>query len=157
MSELYLWLKWAHIVSSTVLFGTGAGIAFFFVRAQKTKDVRVIASVASDVVMADLLFTAAAVILQPLTGVGMALLAGIPLSAPWVRWSIILYLLIGCCWLPVVWLQVCMRNLARVAALEGEPLPPQYFFFYRWWFALGWPAFLGVLTVFYLMVRKPVF
>jgi uncharacterized membrane protein len=155
VNELYLWLKWAHIVSSTVLFGTGAGIAFFFVRAQKTKDINVIAAVARDVVVADLIFTATAVVFQPATGIGMAALAGFPLSLPWLRWSIALYLFIGCCWLPVVWLQVRMRDLATVAARTGSQLPPQYFRFYRWWFALGWPAFLGMLAVFYLMVAKP--
>jgi uncharacterized membrane protein len=154
VSELYLWLKWAHIVSSTVLFGTGAGIAFFFVRAQ-TRDVQVIAAVARDVVVADLIFTATAVIFQPATGIGLAMLAGFPLSLPWLRWSIALYVFIGCCWLPVVWLQVRMRDLATVAAQTGSPLPPQYFRLYRWWFALGWPAFLGVLAVFYIMVAKP--
>lgn len=155
MSELYLWLKWAHIVSSTVLFGTGAGIAFFFLRAQRTKNVQVIAAVARDVVVADLIFTATAVVLQPATGIGMAALAGLPLSTPWLRWSIALYLFIGCCWLPVVSLQIRMRDLATAAAQTGSLLPPQYFRFYRWWFALGWPAFLGVLAVFYLMVAKP--
>lgn len=157
MSELYLWLKWAHIVSSTVLFGTGAGIAFFFVRAQKTKDIHVIAAVARDVVVADLIFTGTAVVFQPATGIGMAALAGFPLSLPWLRWSIALYLFIGCCWLPVVWLQVRMRDLATVAARTGSQLSPQYFRFYRWWFALGWPAFFGVLAIFYLMVAKPHF
>ena len=157
MSELYLWLKWAHIVSSTVLFGTGAGIAFFFVRAQKTKDIHVIAAVARDVVVADLIFTGTAVVFQPATGIGMAALAGFPLSLPWLRWSSALYLFIGCCWLPVVWLQVRMRDLATVAARTGSQLSPQYFRFYRWWFALGWPAFFGVLAIFYLMVAKPHF
>ena len=155
MSELYLWLKWVHVVSSTVLFGTGAGIAFFFVRAQKTKNIQVIAAVARDVVVADLIFTATAVVLQPATGIGMAALGGLSLSLPWLRWSLALYLFIGCCWLPVVWLQVRMRDLATVAARTGSPLPPQYFRLYRWWFVLGWPAFLGVLAVFYLMVAKP--
>jgi uncharacterized membrane protein len=155
MSELYLWLKWAHIVSSTVLFGMGAGIAFFFARAHKTGDVRVIAAVGRDVVIADAIFTASAVVLQPLTGVGMALLAGFPFSAGWLRWSIVLYLLIGACWLPVVGLQIRMRNLAERAVKDGVGLPAAYFRYYRWWFVLGWPAFIGVLAVFYLMVVKP--
>jgi uncharacterized membrane protein len=142
-------------VSSTVLFGTGAGIAFFFVRAQKTKNIHVIAAVARDLVVADLIFTGTAVVFQPATGIGMAALAGFPLSLPWLRWSIALYLFIGCCWLPVVWLQVRMRDLATVAARTGSQLSPQYFRFYRWWFALGWPAFFGVLAIFYLMVAKP--
>ena len=124
MSEIYLWLKWAHVVSSTVLFGMGAGIAFFFIRTQKTGDVRVIAAVGREVVIADAVFTASAVVLQPVTGLGMVRLAGYPLSLPWLRWSIALYVLIGCCWLPVVWPQVQMQNLAARAMLEGTVLPP---------------------------------
>jgi uncharacterized membrane protein len=155
MSDLYLWLKWAHVVSSTVLFGMGAGIAFFFLRAQRTGDVRLIAAVGREVVIADAIFTASAVILQPLTGFAMAVLAGYPLSVGWLRWSIVLYALIGACWLPVVGLQIRMRNLAIRAAEEGTSLPAAYFRCYRWWFALGWPAFIGVLIVFYLMVAKP--
>jgi uncharacterized membrane protein len=155
MSDLYLWLKWAHIVSSTVLFGMGAGIAFFFLRAQRTGDVRVIAAVGREVVIADAIFTASAVILQPLTGFAMAVLAGYPLFVGWLRWSIVLYVLIGACWLPVVGLQIRMRNLAIRAAEEGTSLPAAYFRCYRWWFALGWPGFIGVLIVFYLMVAKP--
>ena len=155
MTELYPWLKWVHIVSSTVLFGMGAGIAFFFLRAQRTGDVRVIAAVGREVVIADAIFTASAVVLQPLTGLGMAWISGYPVSAGWLRWSIVLYVLIGACWLPAVWLQVQMRNLAVRAVVEGGNLPPQYFRFYRRWFALGWPAFIGVLIVFYLMVAKP--
>ena len=155
MTELYPWLKWVHIVSSTVLFGMGAGIAFFFIRAQRTGDVRVIAAVGREVVIADAIFTTSAVVLQPLTGLGMVLISGYPLSAGWLRWSIALYLLIGACWLPAIWLQVKMRNLAMRAAVEGGSLPPPYLRFYRWWFALGWPAFIGVLIVFYLMVAKP--
>jgi uncharacterized membrane protein len=67
----------------------------------------------------------------------------------------VLYLLGGCCWLPVVWLQVRMRDLAQLAATNGTPLPDEYYRYYRWWFALGWPAFIGVLVIFYLMVAKP--
>jgi uncharacterized membrane protein len=155
MSQFYLWLKWMHIVSSTVLFGMGAGIAFFFIRAQRSGDLRVIAAVSREVVIADAIFTAGAVILQPVTGLAMAFLAGYSLSLPWLAWSIVLYVLIGCCWLPVVWLQIRMKNLAASAAQGGAALPPAYHRYYQWWFALGWPAFIGVLTVFYLMVAKP--
>jgi uncharacterized membrane protein len=155
MSSAYLWLKWAHIVSSTVLFGLGAGIAFFFLRAHRTGDVRVIAAVSRDVVLADALFTATAVVAQPLTGLGMVWLAGYPLRLPWIWISMLLYAAIGCCWLPVVWLQIQMRNLAIAAAKAGTALPQQYYRYYRWWFGLGWPAFGGVLLVFWLMVTKP--
>jgi uncharacterized membrane protein len=153
----YLWVKWLHIVSSTVLFGTGLGIAFFFIRAQRTGNVPVIASVGRDVVLADAVFTAAAVIIQPASGIALALMAGYPLASPWLLLSIALYFLVGACWLPVVWLQIWMRDLAIAAAATSSPLPGQYGKYYRWWFALGWPAFIGVLAIFYLMVAKPPF
>jgi len=155
MSEWYLLIKWIHIVSSTVLFGMGAGIAFFFLRAQRTGDARIIAAVSQDVVLADTIFTATAVVLQPVTGLAMVQIGGVPLSTPWIALSLVLYVLIGCCWLPVVWLQIRMRDLAREAAATGSPLPEAYGRYYRWWFALGWPAFIGVLGIFYLMVAKP--
>ena len=148
-------IKWLHIVSSTVLFGTGAGIAFFFLRAQRSGDVKIIAAVNREVVLADMIFTLSAVILQPMTGIALALIAGYPLSTPWLLLSILLYGLIGSCWLPVVWLQMRMRDLASDAATHDLPLPLLYHFYRRWWFALGWPAFIGVLVIFYLMVAKP--
>ncbi|HUK01560.1 MAG TPA: DUF2269 domain-containing protein [Steroidobacteraceae bacterium] len=152
---MYLWLKWLHIVSSTVLFGTGAGIAFFFLRAQRTGDVRVIAAVARDVVVADAVFTASAVVTQPISGLLMVKIAGYPLSLPWIWGSLALYCAIGCLWLPVVWLQIRMRDLATAAASSGVSLPPLYHRYYRRWFAFGWPAFAGVLVIFWLMVTKP--
>jgi len=155
VSSWYPWIKWLHIVSSTVLLGTGAGIAFFFVRAKHTGDLQVIAAVSREVVLADGIFTATAVIVQPLTGLLLVMNAGFPLSSPWIVASTVLYLIIGCCWLPVVWLQISMRNLAVAAAANSLPLPPTFWRYYRWWFALGWPAFLGVLVIFYLMVAKP--
>ena len=155
MTDVYLLMKWFHVISSTVLFGMGAGIAFFFLRAQRSGDVRITASVARDVVVADTWFTGLAVVAQPLSGVALALIGGYPLTSRWLMASLVLYGLIGCCWLPVVWLQVRMRDLAVRAAESGEELPALYFQYYRWWFGLGWPAFAMVLVVFYLMVAKP--
>lgn len=155
MSEWYLLLKWLHIVSSTVLFGMGAGIAYFFVRAQGTREVKLIAAVGKDVVRADAVFTAAAVVLQPLTGLAMVSIAGVPFTQPWLILSLALYVLIGCCWLSVVWLQIRMRDMAISAAMNESALPEVYHTYYRLWFTLGWPAFIGVLVIFYLMVAKP--
>jgi uncharacterized membrane protein len=155
MRSWYVLIKWIHVISSTVLFGTGAGIAFFFLRAQRTKDVRIIAAVGHDVVLADLVFTATAVVVQPVTGVALAHMAGYRLSTPWIVLSIALYAVIGCFWLPVVWLQIQMRDLAVDATDDRQPLPALYDIYYRRWFALGWPAFVGVLVTFYLMVAKP--
>ena len=151
----YLLFKWLHILGATVLFGTGAGIAFFMWRAHRTGDAKIIASVAADVVRADAWFTATAVLLQPVTGYLMMTRAGWTLAAAWIRGSLWLYVVIGCCWLPVVWLQLKMRDLARRAAEANEPLGSSYHRYYRCWFLLGWPAFAGVLLVMWLMVAKP--
>jgi uncharacterized membrane protein len=151
----YLILKWLHIVLSTVLLGTGAGIAFFMWRAHRSGDARVIAAVAAEVVRADLLFTATAVVLQPVTGFLLMRELGYPWALAWIHGALALYVLVGCCWLPVVWLQVQMRNIARRAAAEGVPLPEIYHRYFRYWFYLGWPAFGGVLVIFWLMVAKP--
>jgi uncharacterized membrane protein len=151
----YLLLKYVHILSSTLLFGTGLGTAFHGFLAFRTKDARVVASVGRSVVLADWLFTAPAVAVQPATGVTMALLAGIPLTSGWLALSIALYILIGACWLPVVWLQIQLRRIAKASLDSGDPLPPRYFRYLRFWFMLGWPAFTAVLAIFYLMVFKP--
>lgn len=151
----FLWLKWLHILSATVLFGTGLGIAFFKWSADRSGDVRAIAAVMRRVVLADWLFTTTAVIVQPLTGVWLALLADYPLARGWVAWSLGLYALAGLCWLPVVWLQLRMRDMAVQAAAECGVLPARYHRYARIWFWLGIPAFAALIVVFYLMVFRP--
>jgi uncharacterized membrane protein len=153
---MYLALKLIHILSSTVLFGTGLGTAFSMWRANASHDPRVVATVARNVAIADWIFTTPAVIVQPITGVALAKLAGVPLTSSWLELSIALYLFIGACWIPVVWLQLRMRDLAQGAVTEGAPLPLRYSRYYRLWCALGWPAFTGVMGIFALMVFKPV-
>ncbi len=139
-----------------LLFGTGLGTAFHMWFAHLTGEPRVIAAVGRNVVLADWLFTAPAVIAQPVTGVLLALVVGHDLTELWILASIGLYLLAGACWLPVVWIQMRMARLARVAHLSGTPLPPDYFRLAWIWFALGWPAFVGLLVVFWLMIARPV-
>ena len=148
-------LRWLHVIGATVLLGTGAGIAFFMLAAHRTRDPRIVAHVAGTVVLADLLFTATAALLQPVTGLGLARLAGWPLTEGWVLLSLALYVVIGLFWLPVVWIQVRLRDLARVAAAADEPLPPAYDRLFRVWFACGWPAFAAVLAILWLMTAKP--
>lgn len=155
MEWLHL-LRWAHILGACVLIGTGAGIAFFMLMAHRTRNAGVIAHVAGTVVIADLLFTATAVVVQPVTGLWLASEMGWPLTSRWIIWSIGLYLFIGLCWLPVVWIQMQMRNLAQAAFAAGAELPPRYFRLYRWWFALGWPAFLAIAIILALMIARPV-
>ena len=153
----YLWLKLAHIVSSTLLFGTGLGTAFYLWRADRAGDVRVIAAVAREVVRADFWFTTPAVIAQPLTGLAMMHLAGYPFDTPWILASVVLYVLVGACWLPVVWIQLQVAREAERAARAGLALPHSHRHRMRLWYALGWPAFLGVIAIFMLMVFKPAF
>jgi uncharacterized membrane protein len=152
----YIVVKWLHILSSTLLFGTGLGTAYYMICATLTKNPLVTASVARDVVTADWLFTATTVIIQPLTGFYLVYLAEIPMTSRWIMWSIWLYLLAGACWLPVVWLQLRLKRLAADARDRKEPLPPLYWRYFRLWFSLGIPAFFSLVVVFYLMVAKPV-
>jgi uncharacterized membrane protein len=151
----YLFLKWLHVLGATVLLGTGAGIAFFMLMAQRTGDVRVIAGVARIVVIADYVFTTTAVVAQPITGVLLARIAGYSLAEGWILLSIGLYLLTGAFWLPVVWMQSRMRTLSAAAAASGEALPAEYHRLFRWWFAFGFPAFTAVLAIFWLMIARP--
>lgn len=148
-------LRWAHMIGATVLLGTGAGIAFFMAVAHRTGDARLIAHVASTVVLADFIFTASAVIVQPVTGVWLVLETGRSLAEGWIALSISLYLVAGAFWLPVIFLQIRMRDLARRAAGEGAPLPALYHRLYRLWFAFGFPAFGAVLAILWLMGAKP--
>jgi uncharacterized membrane protein len=149
-------LRWLHVGGATVLLGTGAGIAFFMLMAHRTKDARLIAHVSGTVVLADWLFTASAVLLQPITGYFLARTVGWPLSEGWIVWSLALYVMVGAFWLPVVWIQHRMHRLAKGAAESGEALPPAYFKLFRIWFACGFPAFAGVLAILWLMIARPV-
>ena len=151
----YLALKTIHVISSTLLFGTGIGSAFYMLFASLNRDARIVHFVTRHVVIADWLFTTTAVIVQPVTGFWLAHLAGFPLASRWIVWSTVLYLVAGACWLPVVWMQVRMREMARAAAEQGTQLPERYWRFFRLWVALGIPAFVSLVIVFYLMVAKP--
>ena len=152
---LYFLLKWLHLIGAAVLLGTGAGIAFFMLMAHLTRDPAVIAAVARIVVIADFLFTATAVIAQPATGIALAAEAGYPLNEGWILLSILLYLFTGAFWLPVVWMQIRMRDLAATAQAAGEPLPRSYYRLFYTWFGFGFPAFGAVLAIFWLMITRP--
>lgn len=155
MTEYLLMMKMIHIVGGTVLFGTGLGIAFFMVMAHRTRDPFIIAHTASVVVVADAAFTANAAVVQPVSGIYLVLAIGYSLWEPWIVTSLALYVVVGLCWLPVLWIQAKMRDLARAAAEEGVELPERYDRLYRVWFLLGWPAFIGVIAIFALMIFKP--
>lgn len=151
----YLVVKWLHVLSSTVLFGTGIGSAFYLLATTLTRDVRAVAVVSRMVVRADWLFTATTAVLQPLTGFWMMHLAGFPMATPWLRVSIVFYGLALACWFPVVWLQMRLRDLAGIAARDATALPAAYWRCFRWWVALGIPAFFLFVAIFWLMVAKP--
>lgn len=153
--DSYLILKLAHVIGACVLLGTGLGIAFFMWMANRTADPAVIAGTARIVVIADKVFTATAAIAQPVTGALLAYITAIPLQTPWIMWSLVLYLLIGACWLPVVFIQLRLHNLACEARDSGKLLSSEYHRLFRIWFMLGWPAFAGVILIFALMIMKP--
>lgn len=153
--DWYVLARWLHVIGACVLLGTGSGIAFFMVMAHRTRDARLIAHVASTVVAADFLFTASAVVVQPLTGIWLAHLVGWPLTTSWLLVSFALYLLVGAFWVPVVRMQIRMRDLAQQAADAAAPLPDAYHRLYRRWFAFGFPAFAAVLAIVWLMLARP--
>lgn len=153
---LYFALKYLHVIGAAVLLGTGAGIAFFMLLAHRTGSAATIAAVARIVVIADFVFTATAVVAQPVTGVALAWNAGYSLWEGWIVLSILLYIITGLFWLPVVWMQMEMRSLASRSAAAGEPLNARYNLLFRLWFIFGFPAFAAVLTIFWLMITRPV-
>jgi uncharacterized membrane protein len=152
---LYFALKYLHVIGATVLLGTGAGIAFFMLAAHRTGNPTIVAGVARIVVIADLLFTATAVVIQPITGLALVYHVGYSIWDGWIALSILLYLVTGAFWLPVVWMQLRMRDLADEAARANQPLPRAYHRLFRLWFAFGFPAFAAVLAIFWLMIVKP--
>lgn len=153
--EIDFLLRWLHILGACVLFGTGSGIAFFMVMAHRTRNAALIAHTASTVVIADTLFTATAVIIQPISGYFLAERIGWPMTESWIVASLGLYVLTGVFWLPVVWIQLQLRNIARAATQDCVELPPRYFTLYRIWFACGFPAFAAVMAIVWLMITKP--
>lgn len=148
-------LRWLHVIGATVLLGTGAGIAFFMLMAQRTGRPDIIAHVAGSVVLADTVFTATAVVAQPMTGYLLARSIGWPMSEGWIVLSLALYVVTGLFWLPVVWIQLRIRDLARRAAAENAPLPPEEKRLFRIWMVCGFPAFASVLAIIWLMLTKP--
>jgi uncharacterized membrane protein len=148
-------LRWVHIVGAAVLFGTGAGIAFFMLMAHLTRDAKIIAHVSGTVVLADTVFTATAVLIQPVTGWLLARETGWDLTEGWIMLSMGLYLLTGAFWLPVVWIQIQLRNIARDCAAQGAALPARYDKLFRIWFACGFPAFFAVAGILWLMLARP--
>ena len=155
MTDYLLTLKLIHILGATVLFGTGLGIAFFMLMAHRTRNAAVVAHTAGIVVLADAVFTAGAVVVQPVSGAFLALAMGYSIWESWIVVSLGLYVLVGLCWLPVVWIQIQLRNVARAAGQAGVGLPAQYDRLFRVWFLLGWPAFGGVIAIFALMIWRP--
>lgn len=151
----YTLLLWLHVIGATILLGTGAGIAFFMVMAHRSGEPALIAHVARSVVVADFLFTATAIVAQPITGALLMAKQGWSFSTPWILAALGLYVVTGLFWLPVVFMQVRMRELARSAAAAGTSLPAAYYRLYRLWFAFGFPAFFAVLGILWLMTAKP--
>jgi len=152
----YLALKYLHILSMVLLFGTGLGSAFYKWMADRSRNLEHIAITNRNVVLADWIFTTPTVIFQPVSGIWLAYLAGIPLATNWISISLALYVLAGICWIPVVWLQIRMSKLADAALETKSPLNEDYWRYARLWFWLGVPAFSSMVLVVFLMVFKSI-
>ena len=154
---VYFFVKYLHVIGAIVILGTGAGIAFFMLMAHRSGDAAFIARTAATVVIADMLFTLAAVILQPVTGGLLMMLSSTSFAERWLSASLVLYAVAGLFWLPVIFMQIEMRDLASAAAVSGQPLPPRYFALFRRWFWFGIPGFGSVMIILWLMIAKPEF
>jgi len=152
---LYLVVKYLHVLGAIVILGTGSGIAFFMLMAHLSRDAAFIARTASVVVLADMMFTLSAVIAQPITGGILMMLSSTAFSEGWLATSLVLYAVAGLFWVPVIFMQLEMRDLARVAAEKSQPLPPRYLVLFRRWFLFGIPGFGSVMIILYLMIAKP--
>jgi uncharacterized membrane protein len=151
----YLILKYIHVIGATVILGTGVGIAFFMLMAHLSRDAAFIARTAGTVVVADFIFTATAVFFQPITGYLLVRETGISIVQGWVVASLLLYFIAGIFWLPVVWMQIRMRDLARQAVLGGSRLPTAYYRLFGWWFVFGFPGFGSMMMIIWLMIAQP--
>lgn len=154
--DAYLIIKTLHIISSTILFGTGIGTAFFMLRSYFTQNLHEKWYAARNTVLADYCFTFPAVIIQPLTGVALIHMVGYVWNDLWLSATYIIYTVAGLCWLPVVWIQIQLKNMVAESLENGTELPGKYHKLFKIWFLLGWPAFIGLVIVFFLMVAKPV-
>jgi uncharacterized membrane protein len=152
---LYFIIKYLHVLGAIVILGTGSGIAFFMLMAHRSGDVAFIARTAAVVVIADMLFTLSAVIAQPITGGILMTLSSTSATEGWLATALVLYAVAGLFWVPVIFMQREMRDLARVAVEKSGPLPPRYFALFRRWFAFGIPGFGSVMIILYLMIAKP--
>jgi uncharacterized membrane protein len=152
---LYFIVKYLHVLGAIVILGTGTGIAFFMLMAHRSGDPAFIARTATTVVTADMLFTLTAVLLQPVTGGLLMALSATTLAERWLVISLGLYAVAGLFWIPVIFMQIEMRNLARVALVQRQPLPPRYFVLFHRWFGFGIPGFGSVMLILWLMVAKP--
>lgn len=152
---LYFLFKYLHVLGAIAILGTGTGIAFFMLMAHRSRDVAFIARTAQTVVVADMLFTLSAVLLQPVSGGALMWLSSTAWTERWLMASLGLYAVAGLFWVPVVFMQIEMRDLARNAADRGEALPPRYFALFRRWFLFGIPGFGSVMAILWLMIAKP--
>jgi uncharacterized membrane protein len=152
---LYFLVKYLHVLGAIVILGTGTGIAFFMLMAHRTSNAEFIARTAYVVVIADAIFTLWAVILQPLTGGLLMMLSATPITERWLLASLGLYAIAGLFWVPVVFMQIEMRDLARKAAEQRVALPERYFVLFRRWFAFGFPGFGATMLILWLMIAKP--
>jgi uncharacterized membrane protein len=152
---VYFLVKYLHVLGAIVILGTGTGIAFFMLMAHRTGDVAFIARNATTVVIADMLFTASAAILQPITGLVLMALSSTSLAEQWLATSLVLFVVAGLFWIPVIFMQIEMRDIARQAAADASPLPSRYFVLFRRWFLFGIPGFGSVMAILWLMIAKP--
>jgi uncharacterized membrane protein len=158
MSDAYYFWKTAHILSATILFGTGIGIAFFcwfgYRTALRSGDISTLRSFLRLTVAADAGLTAPSVVFQAISGAALMTVLGWSHSSDWAVLVWTLYVFVGACWLPVVGIQIRLKREADRASTIAA-LPRVFHRMFLAWIALGVPVFCAVVVIVYLMVAKP--
>ena len=148
---IYPTVKFIHIISATLLFGTGLGSAFYMFMAYRTGNTKIMAATNKFVVIADFIFTTPTVIIQLVSGLYLLNYLGLEWTSPWSLSVLGLYAFVGACWLPVVWLQIWLRNRAQ----ELDHPDAQYRLRMKIWLILGLLAFPAVVLLYVFMIYKP--
>lgn len=151
---LYLGLKYLHVIAAIFLFGFGMGSYLYLIAASRSRNPLVIAHVAANVVRFDTWITTPAGFVQIATGYALVQLMGLPLSSGWVGVSLLIFLLVGLLWLPVLVLQKRLQTLAQQASASGVALACGYQGIYRAWFWMGVAGFTGMFVIVLMMVSK---
>ncbi len=145
----YFLLKLIHILSATLMIGTGLGSAFYLYLTYKKSAVQTVKEVLNFVILADTIFTTPSVIIQLITGIMLSDLLGL-LYTDWFWLVLAVSVIVLVLWLRAAFIQFKLKKLLE----EENKLSPKFHHLMNIWFILGVPSFGGAIYLYYLMVYR---